>query len=531
MSLVYRNRSIINQRGGAIDIDNTTEQEKIKISQRSGSNINFTNYVTSELATNNKQTNIVNDSFETVGGDKTSFIAGNKTNRVAKTSYNLKGFSSDSQLTAIQQWKDLYDVVAKKNSQFKIKRGGVGYPNGDTTDISGTRATNPVIGSSVYTVQNTFRGYSGVPIRRSDQDDVVTFSKVIYKDRLTPARARSVTKEDIESSAGLTGSNAPGVLEFGADSSPSTENGEWSTNTDAASINDAMLDIQDELLSIEQQMGDNGDDISTIKGNKIEQIGAVFNDYPSIRVDEKGRSQPLEMLVSPTGTYKNHDYAPHIEEVDNSSNFPGGNDDKIVGNKYSRLVGSGGIQLKTTGPTEMGGTTLKGGYKRINLNASHGLQIASEAFVEIQSLKSIILRTNRQVYVESALGVKGNVIVGGGISVEGETYLHHVTAPLEVQQTQDTITFGKFATDTEDTLQIGWAHIGGVKYPVTALPTDDLLVSYPHSHHFNNLPLRLTRSNSDVRKFAQAENVNTHNNIAQALSQKHERKLALEYDI
>ena len=64
MSLIYKNRAIINQRGGSVDIDNTTEQEKIKISHRSGSNINLTNVVTSELATNNKQTNVVRDLFE-----------------------------------------------------------------------------------------------------------------------------------------------------------------------------------------------------------------------------------------------------------------------------------------------------------------------------------------------------------------------------------------------------------------------------------------------------------------------------------
>ena len=74
MSKIYKNRTIINQRGGGIKIDNTTEQEKVKIFHRSGSNLNFTNVVTSELATNNKQTLVANDSFETVKKDKHSFV-------------------------------------------------------------------------------------------------------------------------------------------------------------------------------------------------------------------------------------------------------------------------------------------------------------------------------------------------------------------------------------------------------------------------------------------------------------------------
>ena len=124
------------------------------------------------------------------------------------------------------------------------------------------------------------------------------------------------------------------------------------------------------------------------------------------------------------------------------------------------------------------------------------------------------------------MGVKNNLIVGGGLSVEGELYCQHITAPLEVQQTEDTTVFGKFATDTNRTLVIGEAEIGGVYYPVYALANDDLIINYPHSHHFNNLPLRLTKANKDVRRFAQNEKINTHNNISQSLPQVHEKKQA-----
>tara|TARA_R100001509_G_scaffold28007_1_gene14667 strand:- start:67 stop:387 length:321 start_codon:yes stop_codon:yes gene_type:complete len=32
--------------------------------------------------------------------------------------------------------------------------------------------------------------------------------------------------------------------------------------------------------------------------------------------------------------------------------------------------------------------------------------------------------------------------------------------------------------------------------------------AYPHSHHFNNLPLRLTPSGSNIRDIANSENIN-----------------------
>jgi hypothetical protein len=175
----------------------------------------------------------------------------------------------------------------------------------------------------------------------------------------------------------------------------------------------------------------------------------------------------------------------------------------------------------------MGGTVLRGGFKQINLNASHGIHIASESNVEIQSLKTIVLRTNRQVYVESSMGVKNNLIVGGGLAVEGETYLQHVTAPLEVQQTENTVVTGKFAIDRDRRLIIGECYIGGNYFPVYAKASDDLIVMYPHSHHFNNIPLKLVESNLDVRKDAQNNKINAHNTVAQSYAQLHEKKIPI----
>lgn len=531
MGLVYKNRFILNQRGGSIDIDNTTEQEKIKLSQRSGSNIALTNLVNSELATNNKQVTVVRDSFETVGNDKQVFVGKNNTLRTGGTSYQLKGFVDQSQLDAMKSWKTkYYEKVAKLNGEFKIKRGGNSYPNGGSTELSGTRADNPVVGSIVFTVQNEFNGYSGVPIRRSDQDDVSTYSKVPDHGNTKAAEGKPLTKEDIEQAAGPSGSNAAGVKEFGVDKSAATEGGTWAPNNPAQEIDNPLLDLQepkvkDLLNDIEQKMGDGGDEILFTKRHKMEQVGAIFNDYPSVRIDDKGRSQPFEVIVSKTGALKNHDYIPLVEEIDNSSNFPAGNDDAVVGNRFARTVGSGGINLKTTGALELGGATLKCGFKRVNLNASHGIQIASEAFVEIMSLKTIILRTSRQVYVEGGLGVTGNVIVAGGAYVEGELYCQHITAPLEVHQTMDTTVFGQFSTEESRSLLIGECSIGGSYFPVYALPTKNLIVNYPHSHHHNGIPMRLAKSNEDVRDFAANETMNEHNTRTQSLPQNHERKL------
>jgi hypothetical protein len=98
VSLRYKNRTVINQRGGSIDIDNSTEKEKIQISHRSGSNINFTNIVTSELASNNKQLIVINDNYKTVGGTDSEYTVKDKIERVGENSYSFKGTYGDTEI-------------------------------------------------------------------------------------------------------------------------------------------------------------------------------------------------------------------------------------------------------------------------------------------------------------------------------------------------------------------------------------------------------------------------------------------------
>ena len=98
----YRNKSVNNQRGGSIEVNNTTDKEAVKISQYSGSNIKIENLFTSELATNNKQTKVNNDSFETVLNNKTVYAGKDFVNRVVENTYDFKGFSTEDDLLQIK---------------------------------------------------------------------------------------------------------------------------------------------------------------------------------------------------------------------------------------------------------------------------------------------------------------------------------------------------------------------------------------------------------------------------------------------
>lgn len=573
----YKNVFNINQRGASISINNSTGRESFQISHRSGSNIHINNLVNSEFAYNNKQLYVIHNYFENVSNDKIQTVKGHNTIKTGKNLYRITGYNDVSEINELIKWKDSYTPIAKLNSQFRIKRGGVGYPLGDTTPQEGSREGNPVLTYTHLGVNNKFNSYEAAPIRSSSVDEVTNYTKVSPKGLQAGPSQSSPSVTDIMSAAGSAGSSAPGVLEFGASVSAATEGGTWNINdphidaeTETSSVIETIesqscsgedpyiCDIpfnykkiplwdatasgdsgdcqttvvgvnvvsthQSSLVFNERYSGQFGDDIGIIKRHKFEQVGATFNDFPSIRIDPKGRSQPLEMLVGPKCVFKNHDYAPHIEEVDNSSNFPCGNDVKIIGNRMSRKVGSGGVDIKTTGVMEFGSTRLHISSGKVFISSNYGVTIASDAGVEIESQKSITLRTNRQVYVECSMGIKSNLIVGGGTYIEGETYVHHITAPVEMQQTEDTHLFGKFATNNDRALIIGEVEIFGNWFNVYAKASQNIIYTYPHSHHFKNIPLRLTASNEDVRKLSMSEGINTHGATSAAVPQIHQRK-------
>jgi len=544
VDLNYRNKTVINQRGATVEINNSTDREELKLSQFSGSNVTLNNLVNSELATNNKQTKVINDSFESVGKDKNTFVGKDKVNRVVENTYDLRGFKTDTQIGALSSWKDEMGTAELPgiNSQFPILRGGYAMPPAlnSVTELDGDRTDNSTKNQSKEVVNNEFTKYCPVPKRSSKVDEVVDYEPVGPPLATPPASGKSPSggdlpsDEDINTGSGEVGSRAPGVLQFGTSLNAATEGGTWKENELRQELPDKLKKLQkDKLNEIEQKIGNGGDTIEFIKRNKFETVGGAVNDFPSIRIDPYGRSQPIEVAVGEKTTYTNVDFVPTVEDVNSDLNFPGGDYTLNVGNKYNVIVGAGGVQIKTSGSVEIGGTSVKVAANKINLMASAGMHLTSETLVELQSDKSISLRSKRQIYIEPGLGVKSNLVVGGGTYVEGELYVNHITAPVEIQQTEDTLLKGRFNCRCDRVLAIGECNVGGTWYKVYAYgegeKAEDLIFNYPHSHHFKNIPLRTMSSNEDVRVRAQCEGINSPSPV-KALSQHHARKQVLTRD-
>ena len=492
---LYKNKFVFNQRGGSLEIDNSTGEEGVHLTQFNGNNIKLTNDVISEYAVNNKQLLVTNDSFETVRNDKCVFVGGDYIYRVIGSHSVQSGYTEDSQLDALKEWKEAYRPVAERNSQFEIQRGGYSYPNGVDTPETGERSEHPSKNQEKYITDDVYGEITETPKVTSQEDQVTDFTHVNM-----PGPVFNVVN--------------PNTEDFGEDINPATEGGVY-TPTPGRQVQDFQRDIprlqKEKLTELEGKFGggatnQGGDDSDFTFRNKVIMVGGEVNDYPSIRISPEGRSTPSRVIVGPqAGAFVEIDAVPHVEEV-NNSHFPVGNYSVHAGNKYNINAGSGGVDIKTSGPVEVGGTTYKVAANQVNIQSQTGVHISSENLVELTSLNNISLRSNKQVLVEPGLGVKNNIIIGGSTYIEGETYLQHVTAPTEIQQTENVVAGGQLVAGTA----IGKVTVGHHgEQTVYALDTPDTVELYPHSHHFKNLPLRLTDSSKSVRTMAIGENINT----------------------
>lgn len=495
----YRNKFTLNQRGGSIEINNSTEREEVKISQYSGSNLTLGNAVYSELAANNKQSKVVYDEFKSVGNTSSEFSGKDRVIRVGENTYNIKGFNNNPELDSFIKWKEAVREIAAINSQFSILRGGVSVLGKIQTPIDGSRVVNPDLGGKhrrqlASILINNFTGYTSIPKVTKDFSEVdfyVPVGNLIGSDPVKYQPSISNVEQAFDEQVGT---EAPGILLFGPNVSSATEEGTWAPNTEKEELSEKLIEKQDELSPLEQEMGNGGDEIEFIKRHKIVTVGATFNDYPSVRIDPYGKSVPSEIGISYDTTLDHREGHPLVEEVDNASNFPCGNYTMNVGNRYILHSGSGGAHIKTAGVITINGGVTKISGSKVQLVSQHGISIHGERNIDLVS-QSIQLRSNRQVLVHSALGVDRNVTIKGGLYVEGESYVHHITAPIEVQQTYDTEVYG----ETIPGAIIGYIDLGISKIPVYGSGVKDAIKIYSHSHHFPNLPLTLTDSHQSVR--------------------------------
>lgn len=181
--------------------------------------------------------------------------------------------------------------------------------------------------------------------------------------------------------------------------------------------------------------GDNGLDITQVMDDKITIVGVNPNIYPSCRLDGAGREKEVvvtsatEGVRSAPGTYTEH------EAIDNSGDHHGGNYSIITMNKFNVDAGGGGIHL-----TSFGNVNLMAAGGLANIVAADCASILSNV-VKVAASENVVIK-GTELYVNtksatftSTVKFAKNVIVKGGMMVNGELYVNHITGPLVTDET------------------------------------------------------------------------------------------------
>ena len=504
------------------EIVNSDLNEKIKLTHYSGSFKEFNNQTNIELASKNDQKLVLNDQYSTVQGNKNDFTGKNLDTIVTRDNYRKVGNLNKEYF---QQWKDIVNVIQDNKQLFEIKRS----PNNDVKDSDG----NVIIKRNSLN-QTRDGSFANFPVT----DGSTSYKALDNTDSAPGAGYNLVTNSGGDGPSGMNDAKnaasntntAPNVSRWSSESgksfvngsgkSLSTQNGTWEIETEKENLQTIIEENLKQLTGVELELGLGGSEIIEVSKHKLETIGVLMNDFGSIRLDKIGKLLSNEILVDDDGVYVNKSESPLLEYV-HVQDLPGGNYTLNVCNRYNVMVGAGGLSMKSYGPVNISGTITNIAGEQINLGSDNEINIDANTINISAEILRLRNKRQRQILVENSLGVNKNVIIGGGLHVEGETFLQHVTAPKEWQRTELTRVFAKLL----DGLQFGCtvSNVPGSGAPttinsiitLTSDSNDNKVQCYDHSHAFVNLPLTLKDTNEEVRQAAKELNSGSERSVAE----------------
>ena len=507
----YRNKYVINQKGGSLEFINTDLNEKVKLSHYSGSFVEMANEATIELATTNKNTLVLNDTYETVRGFKNEFVGKNLDEIVNRDKYKKVGSLNEEKF---KEWQAIVAPIQEYKQLFEIKRTGNNSVKNDINvtilkrnsilqERKGEFGNNPVTDGSLQ-----YSTLAGQTIDAPNSLDSGYSSTVVSPGDSTGPGGTLAGTDDAPANANPAVPTEPEL-------SPSTQDGTWEVDERKDTLQKLIEANLPKLTKIEQDLGIGGSEIIQITKNKVETIGMMMNSFGSYRLDPIGKLTGSEVKVDSTSVYLNKEGSPMLEYT-HVQDLPGGSSTLNVSNRYNVLVGAGGLNLKSYGPTNITGSITNITGEQINMGSANEINLDAKVINISADILTMRNKRQKQVLIDSNLGIQKNVVIGGGLHVEGETFLQHVTAPREYQLTEPVVLYGepvagcRIGTDADSSAVVGVATANSIKI-------------YSHSHAFANLPLTLTDTNTCVRTCANGSGINSSTRIV-ATKRINERK-------
>lgn len=189
------------------------------------------------------------------------------------------------------------------------------------------------------------------------------------------------------------------------------------------------------LVETERYMSPGGTQIQSYMNDLQVNVGGKFltaDIAPPVSVVH-GSPVPSKLSIENTRTTVKQKNTPHVQSVAHS--VPWGTYSIMACNKFNAVVGAGGILLQTAGCVDIngGGRTTISSLHELNLTSSEGnINIVGGHNVNVNGDTVCIQTRNTtdQVVVNSNLGVAKNLTVHGSTYVDGELFIHHITAPV-----------------------------------------------------------------------------------------------------
>jgi hypothetical protein len=486
--VVVRNQYVMNNRGGSLEFVGTTGNERLKLTSFHGSSFEMNKLGMTEFVAGNKTRLINADSFSTVRGDDLTFV---DLDQATVVKGDISEMCGDVRLNVetAQKMLDLHRPIHDKIRLFDLQRTDVSHPldssplqkkSGENRPCENCNSDNEV--PTVYSEPSTF-----TPATQSGGGTVEVLSK-----GKSGSEGRTVSKASCFNCGGT------GISKTSAE-------GKFDRDPIKETINDDINIIAPKMSELENELGDGGHRTSYITKSQTIHIGPVINSLESIRVDPNGKRALIGQQPSSDGkaVVPIRVPVPHVETVA-TNGLAGGDYSMMVANKYNLMVGANGINMKTLGEYNIQGRILTLMAEQVNISSNNqvsvdggkNLKLTGDSLTIAPRTQVIDGEEYKSLALDGTASVSNNMVVKGGMHVEGQFSTQHITAPLEYQETETTLSYSDLVGGTV----IGTDSLGG---PVTILPAGvpNATVS-AHSHTFANAPMTLVPTNDDVRKNA-----------------------------
>ena len=183
--------------------------------------------------------------------------------------------------------------------------------------------------------------------------------------------------------------------------------------------------------------GDTGQDVETIMNDKVVVVGDHPNLNPSVHTEPTGYELNNYSVSKSAGCMQTKSAIPCNTPIDNAGDFHGGTCTYTVMNSLHFEVANGGVSIDSGGNISIASW---GGI--LSLTATTEVGINAE-LLKITALDTCMISGTtlyvdaKEVIMDSTVKFGKNILVNGGIGVNGELVASHITTPLQLNFTEE----------------------------------------------------------------------------------------------